>query len=219
MKNKKCLILANGDSPRKGLINKFIVLGYDTIICADGGAETLRRMGITPNIIIGDLDSISADTRKYFAKRCEIIHYPRQSDTDVEKALKYALRNKFNLAVLFGGAGNRLDHSLCNVSVILKYSDRIDVKMIHQKSAASVHSGKVELKTVPGEIVSIFGFDSKTKFISQGLKYPLNNISLPFGLKESASNSAEGDKVELTISGGKALIIRDLKTAIANGFF
>jgi thiamine pyrophosphokinase len=65
------------------------------------------------------------------------------------------------------------------------------------------------LKTHPKEIISIYAFDSKTKIKSYGLKYPLKNISLPFGKKESTSNEAVHKEVKLNVKGGKIFIIRD----------
>ena len=61
---KKCIILANGKSPRKSVITFFQKNGFDTIICADGGADSALRLGLTPNFIIGDLDSINKEAIK-----------------------------------------------------------------------------------------------------------------------------------------------------------
>ena len=53
------------------------------------------------------------------------------------------------------------------------------------------------LKTYSGETISLYGFNSKTKIISEGLYYPLKNISLPFGVKESTSNLAAGKESKI----------------------
>ena len=75
------------------------------------------------------------------------------------------------------------------------------------------------MKTFPGETISLYGFDRKTKIISKGLKYPLNNVPLPFGERESTSNVAAGKKVELNISGGVIFVIRDVNQMIKNDLF
>ena len=216
---KKCLIWANGESPPKSLVKKIIKLGYDHIICADGGANSAYAFGFVPNYVVGDFDSVSPKVLTAFEKSSEIIRYRRQNDTDVEKALKLAIAKKFRRAVLIGATGDRLDHSLCYLGVLLKYRDKIDITMVHGKTGAYVLQGEIEFKTTPGEIISIYAFDDKTKIKSGGLKYPLKNISLPFGAKESTSIVATGGKVKLEITAGKVIIVRELKALFENGFF
>ncbi len=216
---RKCLMLANGKPPRKQLIDYLDKQGYDTLICADGGANTALKYDVIPDFIIGDLDSIRPETYDYFYDKCEIIQIKRQNDTDVEKCLKFAIKQKFNEAILLGGTGDRLDHSFCNLGIVLKFSEKIEVKMIHENSLLSVHWKKATLKTFPGEIVSIYGFDRKTRIKSTGLKYPLKNFALPFGERESTSNVANASEVQLKISGGKIFVIRNFDVMKSNGLF
>ena len=216
---KKCLILANGNPPKKSLIVYLSKIGFETLICADGGANTALRYEIVPEYIIGDLDSIKPETYDYYYDKCEIIQTKRQNDTDVEKCLKFVIKHKYAEAILLGGTGDRLDHSFCNLGIVLKYSDKISAKVIHEKSLLSVYEGNVKLKTIPGETISIYGFDEKTKIKSYGLKYPLKNILLPFGKRESTSNSAIAKDVRLQIRGGKVFVIRDFEVMRNNGLF
>jgi len=81
------------------------------------------------------------------------------------------------------------------------------------------YSKGVELLTVKGETISLYGFDRKTKITSTGLKYSLNNTALPFGKKESTSNVALGDKIKLRIRNGKIFIIRDFELLVKHGLF
>ncbi len=215
---KKCIIVANGSPPRRSDIAYLKIRCYKTLLAADGGANSLYDMNIVPDFIVGDMDSISDEALSKFKKSSEIIHIKRQTDTDVEKCLKFAIKKKFTHAVLLGATGNRLDHSFCNLGIVLKYYDKIHVAIIHERSYLAAYSGKVELKTSPGEIISIYGFDEKTKVTSKGLKYQLPNVSLPFGMKESTSNVATGDTVELKITGGKMFVIRSIEAVKANDY-
>ncbi len=217
MKDKKCIIWANGHTPAKSLVLKLFNRGYSVLFCADGGANAAKKAGIVPDYIIGDFDSVEKETLNYFSGKSEIIEQKRQSDTDIEKTLKIALKMKFTEAVILGGGGNRLDHTIGNVSIMLKYSGKIRIYMIHGNSAASVYSGKNKFNTFKGETISLFGFDGRTKFKSTGLKYPLRNISLKFGEREGSSNQAVGDSVEVTVTGGKGLIIRSLESFLNDG--
>ncbi len=206
---KKCIILANGKSPRKSAITFFQKNGFDTLLCADGGADFALRVGLTPDYIIGDLDSISKKAINKFKNTSKILQYKRQSDTDVEKCLKFAIKNKFNEALLIGVTGNRLDHTICNLGIVLKFFSKIKLSLLAESSYLKPYTGDVRLKTQKGEIISLYGFDKKTKITSKGLKYPLKNISLPFGEKESTSNVSNSNYIQLKIRNRIIFIIRD----------
>ncbi|MCH6575770.1 MAG: thiamine diphosphokinase [Bacteroidetes bacterium] len=206
---KKCIILANGKSPRKSVITFFQKNGFDTLLCADGGADSALRLGLTPDYIIGDLDSISKEAIKEFKNTSKILQYKRQNDTDVEKCLKFAIKNKFNEALLIGVTGNRLDHTLCNIGIVLKFFNKIKLSLLAENSYLKHDTGDVRLQTQKSEIISLYGFDKKTKITSKGLKYPLKNISLPFGDKESTSNVSTSNSIQLKIRKGIIFIIRD----------
>ncbi|MDO8548714.1 MAG: thiamine diphosphokinase [Ignavibacteria bacterium] len=213
---KKCIILANGKPPKKSVIQFLQKHKYSTLICADGGANKAKKLALTPDFIIGDMDSIKVATLKFYHNKSEIIKLKRQNDTDVEKCLKFAIQKGFQEAILSGVTGNRLDHTFCNLGIVIKFFNKIKLKLIAEGSLLIPYSGKVELKTSPGEIISLYGFDKKTKINSKGLKYPLKNIILPFGEKESTSNVSLSEKVFLKITGGVIFVVRNFNTAKPN---
>ncbi|HEY6905868.1 MAG TPA: thiamine diphosphokinase [Ignavibacteriaceae bacterium] len=206
---QKCIIIANGKAPSKGTVTALKFIGYSLLVCADGGADSARRLGLTPDYIIGDFDSIRPETLNYFRNKSNIIRIGRQNDTDVEKCLKFVIRKKYTEAVLLGGTGDRLDHSFCNIGIVIKFFDKIKVKIVSEKSILTPYSGNVELKTVKDETISLYGLNERTKITSQGLKYPLKKAKLPFGRKESTSNVATGETVGLKIKDGIIFVIRD----------
>ncbi len=206
---KKCIILANGKPPNKSVVEYLEKKNYSTLICADGGANSAKRLNIIPDFIIGDLDSVSDMTLNKFKYKSKIIRVKRQNDTDVEKCLKFAIRRKFTESALLGVTGNRLDHTLCNLGIVIKFFNQIKIRIVAENSILTPYTGKIELKTCPGETISLYGFDQKTKIFSRDLKYPLKNISLPFGEKESTSNIALTNSTKINISGGIIFVIRD----------
>jgi len=216
---KKCIILANGTPPGKRTIDFLVRQGYDTLFCADGGANSAFKYKLIPDFIIGDFDSIDKKVLNFYKNKSKIIQFNRQNDTDLEKCLKYASAKKYDDAIILGATGDRLDHSFCNLGIVLKFYDKIRVKIIHQKSILCAYSNNVLLNTVKGETISLYGFDQRTKITSTGLKYSLNNTALPFGLKESTSNLALGDKIKLQIRNGKIFVIRDFELLVKHGLF
>jgi thiamine pyrophosphokinase len=214
---KKCIILANGKAPKKDVIIYFAKRGYSTLFCADGGANSAMKMGLLPHYIIGDLDSIHSETVKYYFGKTEIIKLNRQNDTDVEKCLKSAIKKKFDEAILLGVTGDRLDHTFCNLEIIIKYFEKINIKIIAEKSLLTAITGSHKLKTFAGETISIYGIDSNTKISSKGLKYRLKKIALPFGHKESTSNVALGSEIMLKVQDGIIFVIRDFQVMRTHG--
>jgi thiamine pyrophosphokinase len=206
---KKCVILANGKPPQKSVIKYLQKIDYNYLVCADGGANSARKMNLIPDLIVGDLDSISPATKKFFSGKSELIQLKRQNDTDVEKCIKTVKKLGFTETVLCGVTGDRLDHTFCNLGIVIKFFNDIKLKIVAENSVLFPYKGSVELNTIRGETISIYGFDSKTKITSHGLKYKLNNIPLPFGEKESTSNVALSDKIKLDIKGGIIFLIRD----------
>ncbi len=215
---KKCIIIANGSLPKKSDVKYLVKKDYDTIICADGGANNAMKIGVIPNFIIGDFDSISESTIKYFSGKAKFINIKRQNDTDVEKSLKFAIKNNFEEAILLGATGDRLDHTICNLGIVLKFYDKIKIKIVHQKSFLFPLSGNVKLNTIVGETISLYAFNEKTLLTSNGLKYRLNRTTLPFGKKESTSNVAIKSEVELNVENGIIFLIRDFDLVRKNDF-
>lgn len=215
---KRCLIIGNGKPPQKKIINYFISIGYKTIIAADGGANKLIKYNIVPHYIIGDFDSVNLTTIEYFKKKSELINIKRQDDTDIEKALKYVIKLGFKEVVLFGLTGDRLDHTICNLGIVLKFYNKISILLVSENSLLYPISNKIEINTKIGETISLYGFDKKNKITTEGLLYPITNENLSFGGKESTSNQSISNKITIKIRTGIIFLIRDLKTVIKNDF-
>ncbi|MGE5500067.1 MAG: thiamine diphosphokinase [Syntrophothermus sp.] len=209
-KTKKCLIFANGRFPGKPVIKKLLNMEKFTIICADGGANSIRKTGIIPDYIIGDMDSITKDTLEFFKGKCRLRKIKGQDDTDVEKCLKFAISKGFKECILVGVIGDRLDHSFGNLSIAVRYSEKTDLTLVTEKSILSVIKGNCIIKTHPGEYISLYGFNERTRITSEGLKYSLKNESLVFGKREGTSNEATGTEVFLKISRGPVFLIREV---------
>ncbi|MCK9280350.1 MAG: thiamine diphosphokinase [Melioribacteraceae bacterium] len=203
------LIIGNGKTPVKKEINYLGEIGYDTIICADGGANYTYKNKIIPDFIIGDLDSIDKNVYKYYKDKSKIIHIKRQNDTDIEKVIKFLISKKEKKALLIGGTGDRIDHSICNLSIICKYFNQIEISILHENTFLIPIKGMHTYKSFKGEIVSLFGFDKKLRVTTKGLKYKLNNDSLVFGVNESLSNISTANNFTINAEKGIVFVIRN----------
>lgn len=119
--------------------------------------------------------------------------------------------------MLLGALGDRLDHSFCNLGIVHKFFDKIKIRIISGRSILTPYTGNVNLITLKGEIVSLYGINDKTKITSRGLKYPLKRTALPFGKKESTSNVAVEDSVRLNVEGGIIFVIREFNLLKKHG--
>jgi len=210
-----CFILANGRAPIIEEVNYFLNNGYPLLIAADGGADTCKVLGLTPDIIAGDFDSVSPETLQLFSKKSKIQKISGQYDTDVEKCIKVAISMGIKECVLAGATGDRLDHSFNNIGMVLKYFPEIRIKLMSESSILQVITGETKIEGTPGETVSLFGIDDNTLFTTEGLAFPLNRETLPFGKRDGTSNKALTGIFSVVVEGGKGILIRELEKMTA----
>ncbi len=211
---KIAVIIGNGKKPGKAVLNYILNSGPVFIVAADGGANHLYELDIIPDLIIGDMDSISEEAKIYFQSKSTFEKLERQDDTDIEKAVKYLIDQNYTEAYLVSCDGFRLDHSINNISHLIKYFDRIKLKFIDSETFAVPYANKINLTTQLGETISLYGFSDKTRVTSLGLKYPLERTLLQFGFSDSTSNEANADSIHLEIEDGIIIIFRNLQTAL-----
>jgi thiamine pyrophosphokinase len=176
MKHRQSIvILANGRFP-SGRQPMGLLQGAERIICCDGAADKLIAYGLSPHVIIGDLDSLSPEAREHYASI--LIHSGGQDTNDLTKAVNYCIESGYPSLTILGATGLREDHTLGNISLMLEYFPDIEVQIISDYgSFFLVQSGeKVQCHT--GEKISIFSVDNRVRVSGSGLKYPLNDLQL-----------------------------------------
>ncbi|RPI03181.1 MAG: thiamine diphosphokinase [Ignavibacteriae bacterium] len=200
---KRALILANGKSPSKLLFHNSMVYA-DWFVCADGGANTAARFGYTPDLIIGDLDSIEKETLKKFSS-VKTIKLKDQNSTDLEKALTAVLRKKFKEIIVLGATGGRLDHAIGNLSALAKYSDRAHITFLDIEGIFISVDRILEMNLPAGTIISLLPLSRCTGVITRGLKWNLNGESLELGIRESTSNVMVTSPVTIKVKKGRMI--------------
>lgn len=95
--------------------------GADAVICCDAGMRHAKALGIDPDYIVGDFDSTASEVLEYYkAKNIPIRQFPtRKNETDMELGIILALELGATDLVLFGGIGDRFDHTLANAHYLL----------------------------------------------------------------------------------------------------
>jgi len=207
----KCIIAANGALPPTEQILSQIS-SADIIIAADGGAVHLHRMNIIPDMIIGDLDSISPATLDFYqSKQVPMVTHPARKDqTDTELCIDYALGQGCTQIVFLGVTGHRLDHTLANIFLLRRLSDLgINARIIDAHNEIYLVLSDLVVQGMPGDLLSVIpASETVTGLTLKGLEYPLADKTLNMGTALGVSNCFTGTEAKVHIDSGVVLVIK-----------
>lgn len=173
--NEKTVVLANGAFPKAQYLLDLLDKA-DQIICCDGAVNKLVDSGREPSVIIGDLDSVRPEIKEKYSKI--LVHVSDQITNDLTKAINWCTDQNINEIVLLGATGEREDHTIANIALLTKYSQKLKIKMHTELGQFVPISGSTKIKSFIGQQVSLFSQDPQLKVSSKGLKYPLNDLQL-----------------------------------------
>lgn len=201
---KTLLIIANGQEENKTFI-KTCAKAADFILALDGGADTALKAGIMPNLVIGDLDSISQNAKNKIGKE-KLLKVARQDNTDLEKGLDFARYFKVPKITIICAQGGRLDFTLSNFSSVFNYIDKANI--VFKTSTCDIYplkkSAKFECKK--GAKISLVPMGTTTDLTLKNLKYSLKNATFKIG-QTAVSNIALKNNFEVSFKKGQLLVI------------
>jgi thiamine pyrophosphokinase len=207
MKKNNVIVFLNGEMPKR--ILRSFPLEHCYKICADGAANKLKTINITPNIILGDFDSIKKSTIEYYKKmKIEMRKIDEQETTDFEKSLMYAVENGLNDILIFGAISRRPDHTLNNFSIMKRYYKILNMKIIDKKFEIFFIDKKIEFDYKTGRTISLMPLPFARGIKTEGLEYALNNEDLEFGIREGTLNISNSNKVKIIFCEGNLLLFK-----------
>lgn len=191
----EAVIIANGDYPTAEYALQ-VVAQSPLVVCCDGGADEFIARGYTPDIIIGDGDSLSAKNRARFA---DIIRYEADQQTnDQTKAVKYLLAEGKTRIAIVGATGKRDDHTLGNIALLAEYRKMgADVRSYTDYGVFIPCSGEATFHCKKGAQVSIFNIAAKG-LAAENLAYPLYDFT---ALWQGTLNEATAEQFTVTANG------------------
>ena len=205
---RTCVIFcaAGFDSLAEGIGNE------DLVIAADGGLKHTQGLGIRPDVILGDFDSLG------FVPEGAEVFPVEMDDTDAMLSVRRGLDRGYRRFVIYGGLdGERLDHTLANFQTLQYLADRDAAGYLVGKRylATVVKNGKLSFPAGAEGILSVFclGPDAKEVTLA-GLQYPLENGVLTSGFPLGVSNHFVGEKAEISVKNGSLFVLWDRN----NGF-
>jgi thiamine pyrophosphokinase len=203
---RRALVIANGEPPKK-LRLQALVREANVVLCADGGANTALKLGVVPDAIIGDLDSVHTETLVKFRK---VPTYQDSNDetTDLEKAIAWAIKAKYDHVTVVGGSGKRLDQAIGNLGVLAKFYPDAVVRIVDDFGELTYVGRALTFEAKKGEIVSLIPLSRCEGIVTSGLRYALNGESLELGVREGTSNVVTESLVSVKVKKGHLLLFR-----------
>jgi len=209
------VVVASGPGPA------VVVPGAPTVVAADGGLDRAAALGLDVTVVVGDLDSVSADALAAAESAgARIVRHAEAKDaTDLELALDEAVRLGAGRVLVVASAEGRLDHLLA--SLLLLASDRYaDVELDALVGGALVHvvRGTRSLAGAPGELLTLLALGGPAAGVStDGLAYPLRAETLDPGSSRGVSNVFAAPEATVTVDRGVLLVVRPEHATGAGG--
>ncbi|MFC2035907.1 thiamine diphosphokinase [Chloroflexota bacterium] len=207
----KALILVNGELYKPDILQRRIrTETFDLVLGADGGTHHAYTLNVTPDAIIGDLDSLS-DLEQQGIRNTKFVSYPAEKDkTDLELALIYAEEQGADQIVIVGAMGGRIDMTIANI-LLLAHANlstcRIEVWHGEQTGWVINPPGEA-ISGHPRDIVSLIPLGGYASGVTtKGLKYSLKDEGLSFVSSRGISNLLEKSSAHIKLSEGLLLVI------------
>ena len=198
------LLLCNGEPPRRALAQR-LARSCDLLVAADGGANSAAGLGLVPDIIIGDLDSVKPSTLRLFSG-ADVVRVTRQDNTDMEKALDHLRAGNVRRVILMGATGRRIDMTMANLAVLGRYVPAMEITVAGVDWYAVPVQGHRRMYARAGTTLSILPYGTCRGVTLRGLRYSLTNASLGVG-EVGVSNVVKREHCGITIGRGRALVV------------
>ena len=203
MESRKTALVITGGycniEEAKRVLPKYV----DLTIAADSGYATAEKLGITPDIIMGDFDSY----RDSLPEGMNILRVPCEKDvTDTMLACEYARDNGCSYITIIGGTGGRIDHAISNVFLLEDLRrEGIRVKLTDGENSVQVLLDETASVKNDGGYFSVFALDRCIATLS-GCKYPLNRATLIRQRPYALSNEVIGEYAAVQVEGIALLV-------------
>jgi thiamine pyrophosphokinase len=206
----RVLIFANGDPAAN--VERWVQPDA-LLVAADGGARNALRAGLTPHIVIGDLDSLSTALRGELESNGVrfIEHSPHKNETDLELALHQALAAGATEIAIFSALGGRLDQSLANILLLaLPELQNVAACIVdaHQTLRVITDGGEAHIDGRSGDALSLIALGGDATGVTiRGCEYPLDHARLPFAQTLGISNVLTEPPAHVSVAEGIVLIV------------
>lgn len=179
------------------------------LLCCDGGYKTLEKLGVEPDLFVGDFDTLP---KKELKNPKEVITLnPVKDDTDTFYAVKWALEKGFTTFYFFGCLGGKVEHSLANIQVLSYLIDHKARGFLFSSDSKTVltmgENETFRFKKDAKGMFSLFSYTPNALVTEKNLKYTLDKAELSSSIPLGVSNEFIGEEAEVTIHQGKVILV------------
>ncbi|BAK44158.1 thiamine diphosphokinase [Eggerthella sp. YY7918] len=184
---------------------------FDFVIAVDAGFAYLDEMGVEPDMAVGDFDSLG-----YVPKCRRVSRFPVKKDkSDMELAMEKAVSWGHDELVIYGALGARLDHTIANLQLFARFSEReVYVTAIGDTYAVRLLTGPdvFELPALEAGTVSVFAANDLVQgVIERGMEYSLDDEPLSNRTSRGLSNELTGEEATVAVEEGTLYIFYPLR--------
>ena len=197
---KTCYVIGAGEFFEKSLA----ISSGDIVLAADGGYVYLEKIGIKPDVIMGDFDS---SEKPPFPEIAEF--NSEKDDTDTGLCVDYGLEHGFSVFEIYGGIGGRLDHTFANIQTLVKIAQFGGRGYLYGRDEViTVIDSEIEFDESYRGIISVFSIGDRAEGVCvSGLKYSLDNATLTNNFPLGVSNEFTGKCAKISVKEGYLLVI------------
>lgn len=181
------------------------------VVAADAGAATALAFGFTPDVLIGDFDSLDAETlAELRMRKVRVEEFPRDKDfTDGQLAIERALRERPTELYLLGFLGGpRLDQALANVLLLTQVD--VPTVLLDERNEARLLLGPAthDWAPEPSEVISLIPLTETRGVRTEGLRWTLEAETLRVGETRGVSNEPVAAAASVHVQNGLLLLTR-----------
>jgi len=188
------------------------------LLCADGGANAVVELGAVPDVVVGDLDSVTEALQAELGSQKIRRVDADNTGTDLQKVLHYACQIGIETATLIGVTGGRSDHTLWNLSLLKVFAHDMALRIIDdycEICLVSGEGGRMRFRAMLGQKVSLSPLGGPACGVrTQGLKFALHSETLELGVRDGISNEVVDNPVEISVESGDLLVFIQREAAI-----
>lgn len=207
MQTYQVLLIGNGEALPARYLRK-LAKQANYILAADGGADKALKAGVEPDAVIGDLDSISTAARTHMGAR--VWHVPTQQNTDLEKAICWAVAHHITSMLVVGFVGDRWDFSIGNLLVLARYAPQLELAAVGKGWRLVPLTRSRQFDCTPGKRVSIIPLTTCHELTLAGLTYPLVRQTVHPGTTLTLSNQTTATDFCVSFTQGSLLVYQEL---------
>lgn len=183
----------------------------ELLVVVDGALEVTHSLGIKPDFIVGDFDTVDQKLLSFYDKDIILRHPPEKDQTDTELAIETALQSGCDKLVFFGATGSRLDHSLGNIFLLenlLKQDIRAEIVNENNRLYLKNQSFTLYRKNTRGDFLSLLPLSETVEEVTlTGVKYPVERLTFYRERTLGISNEITEEEARVEFSEGIFIVV------------